>query len=161
MQPIRFHCSAALPATPERISALILDVANWPRFQGYGPLPGIRAAEFLVRTPEVVGSRIRVSNTDGSSHVEEIVAWRPDREVQLKFQEFSPPVSRLATHFLETWELQAAGSETLVKRSFELHPRSVLTMPLLWLISWLLQRAIAKNLADIRNLSTDQPPLPE
>jgi hypothetical protein len=43
---------------PEDISRQILDITNWFDFKGYGPLPGIRAAGFEVRTPEIVGSRI-------------------------------------------------------------------------------------------------------
>jgi hypothetical protein len=43
----------------------------------------ILRAEFAVKTPEVAGSRIRVSNTAGSSHVEEIVDWQPERRIQL------------------------------------------------------------------------------
>ena len=72
-------------------------------------LPGIKAAEFEARTPEVVGTRIRVTNTDGSSHVEEIVEWEPDRRLRLRMGEFSPPLSRLATGFDETWEFERTG----------------------------------------------------
>lgn len=45
----------------------------------YGPLPGIREAEFEAKTAEIVGTRIRVTNRDGSTHVEEIVEWEPTR----------------------------------------------------------------------------------
>ena len=87
----------------------ILDLGLWPSFQGYGPLPGIRAAEYEARTPEVVGTRIRVTDTDGSSHVEEIVEWEPDRRIRLRMGEFSPPLSHLATGFDETFEFERTG----------------------------------------------------
>jgi hypothetical protein len=78
--------------TPEQKSAmdryqsalLILDVARWPDFGGCWPIPGITAAEFEVRTPGMAGSRIRVTNTDESSHIEEIVEWQPDHRLQLE-----------------------------------------------------------------------------
>ena len=72
MKPITFACEEKLAVPPERIAEQILDLGLWPGFRGYGPLPGIRAAEFEARTPEVVGTRIRVMDTDGSVHVEEI-----------------------------------------------------------------------------------------
>lgn len=96
MKPIKFACHDTLPFGPEEITRRILDLTNWPDFQGYGPIPGIKVAEFEVRTPGIVGSRIRVSNTDGSSHVEEIVEWQPDRRLRMRFQDFSAPLSRLA-----------------------------------------------------------------
>ena len=70
MKPIRFTCTDTMGLLPADIAGRILDLANWSEFKGYVVLPGIRAAESEVRTPGVVGSRIRVSNTDGSSHVE-------------------------------------------------------------------------------------------
>ena len=75
MNPVCFPCETTLPLRPNEIAEQVLDITNWPDFEGYGPLPGNTSAEFEVRTPEFVGSRIRVENTDGSSHVEEIVEW--------------------------------------------------------------------------------------
>ena len=97
MNPITFTCHATLEITPEEIAQQILDVTKWLDFKGYGPLPGIRAAEFEVRTPEIVGSRIQVTNTDGSKHVEEIVEWQPAQRIQLQMKDFSAPLSRLST----------------------------------------------------------------
>lgn len=149
MQPVRFTCSAALSLPPEAVAAQILDVANWSDFQGYGPLPGIREARFELRTPEVVGSHIRVTNTDGSSHVEEIAEWDLPRRLRLEFKDFSPPLSRLATRFDETWEFQRIADQTHVVRSMALHPRARWTKPVLWLISLLLRRAIARHLQQL------------
>ncbi len=103
MKPITFSCEETLSQAPEQIAGQILDLAKWTEFKGYGVLPGIRSAEFEVQTPGIVGTRIRVTNTDGSSHVEEIVEWEPARRLRLDMKDFSPPVSRLATGFVETW----------------------------------------------------------
>lgn len=146
MNPICFTCEATLPLTPEEIAIQILDLTKWPEFNGYGPLPGIKQAEFETRTAEIVGTRIRVTNRDGSTHVEEIVEWEPTRRLRLHMHEFSPPVSRLAISFDETWEFERLGDRTKVIRSFEMSPKSALTKPLLWLISFLLKRAIARHL---------------
>jgi len=150
MKPITFTCEEKLPQPPEEIAQQILDLSKWPDFQGFGPIPGIKTAEFEVSTPQIVGSRIRVTNLDGSTHIEEIVEWQPNRRVQLRMGEFSAPLSRLATGFVETWEFQQHGQETNVIRSFEMIAKSLLTMPALWLISFLLKRAIASHLRDMK-----------
>jgi Polyketide cyclase / dehydrase and lipid transport len=150
MPLITFACQTTLPFPPAAIAAQILDLANWPSFAGYGPLPGIKSAVYEIQTPDILGSRIRVTNRDGSSHVEEITAWQPARRLQLRFTDFSAPVSHLASCFLETWEFEPRAQETQVTRSFELHPRSLLTWPPLWLISFLLKAAINRHLHDLR-----------
>ncbi|HTN73917.1 MAG TPA: SRPBCC family protein [Pirellulaceae bacterium] len=150
MRPIRFACTITLPMPPEEIAWQILDVANWQNFRGYGPLPGIRVAEYEVRTPAIVGSRIRVTNRDGSTHVEEIVQWQPDERLRLRMGDFSPPLSRLATHFVESWEFQWQGSETRVTRAFEMHARSLVARSCLWMVSWLLKAALSRHLRELK-----------
>jgi hypothetical protein len=150
MRPITFSCEETLDISPDEIVQQILDLTNWPDFKGFGFLPGIKAAEFEVRTPEIVGTRIRVTNMDGSGHVEEIVEWLPDQSLTLHMKEFSPPVSRLANYFEETWEFEFLDNRTEVIRSFRLHAKSALTWPLLWMISFLLKKAIARHLAQMR-----------
>ena len=50
MKPISFSCEETLGLAPEDIARQILDLANWTDFKGYGVLPGIKTAEFEVRT---------------------------------------------------------------------------------------------------------------
>jgi hypothetical protein len=150
MKPIAFACTEVLPLAPEHIARQILDLANWCDFTGYGILPGIKAAVFEARTPGIVGTRIKVVNTDGSSHVEEIIEWEPDRRLRLDTKEFSPPLSRLATGFEEAWEFERLGDGTRVERSFKLYPKSFLARPALWLVSLFLRRAIVRHLRWMR-----------
>lgn len=150
MNPITFSCQETLPFSPEAVVAQILDLSNWPKFTGYGPLPGIRVAEFEVRTPQIVGTRVRVTNTDGSKHVEEIVQYQENRKLVLHMKEFSAPLSRLATGIIETWEFEKAGDGTHVSRSFAMHAKSWWAKPMLWMISRMLKKAIARNLIEMR-----------
>lgn len=150
MKPITFTCRETLPLAPADIAAQILHLAKWPEFTGYGPLPGIQSAVFEVRTPEIVGTRIKVTNTDGSTHVEEIVEWEPDARLVLHMSDFWPPLSRLASRFEEEWGFERARETTHVERTFRLYPKSVLTRPALWLISILLRRAVARHLRQIK-----------
>ena len=105
---------------------------------------------FEVQTPGIVGSRIRVTNQDGSSHIEEIVEWQPDHRLRLQMKDFSAPLSRLATEFEETWEFQRTANGTHVTRSFRLHAKSALARLLLWGISFFLKRAIVRHLREMR-----------
>jgi len=89
MKSSRFSCKACLAKSAKEITDRIFVVSNWSDVRGCGPLPGIESAEFEVRTPEVLGSRIRGHNTNGSSHVEEIVVWRPGNAVALQMYEFT------------------------------------------------------------------------
>ncbi len=151
MRPICFACEETLPLAPETIAAQILDLARWREFTGYAFLPGIASATFDVRTEDVVGTSIRVINTDGSSHVEEIVDWQPSSTVTLRFGRFSPPVSRLAWEFEERWDFVALDGSTRVIRSFQLHAKSTLGWLALWFISFILKRAIARHLRQMRD----------
>jgi hypothetical protein len=150
MKPVTFTCEGTVPLAPEDIARQILDLTKWPDFDGYGPIPGIKTAVFDVETPIVVGTRIRVTNLDGSSHIEEIVEWQPDRRVRLEFKEFSLPLSRLATTFEETWDFERLDGQTRVRRSFQLHAKSMMARCVLWLISYLLKRAIARHLREMK-----------
>jgi hypothetical protein len=150
MKPITFSCEETVGLVPAEIAQRILDLTNWPDFKGFAILPGIKAAEFEVRTPGIVGTRIRVTNTDGTSHVEEIVEWQPDHRLRLHMKSFSAPLSHLATEFQETWEFERVENATRVTRSLKLHAKSALAWPLLWLIAVFLKKAIAHHLRQMR-----------
>jgi ribosome-associated toxin RatA of RatAB toxin-antitoxin module len=150
MKPVEFTCTAIIPEPAEAIAEQILQVERWPEFTGYGVIPGIQQAEFESRTPEVVGSRVRVTNTDGSRHVETIVEWQPGVGLRLHMTDFSPPLARLATDFDEIWSFEPVGKATRVTRQFRLHPKSALTRPAVWAMSFLLKRAIARSLQQMR-----------
>jgi hypothetical protein len=150
MKPITFTCEEALLLPPDDIARQILDLTRWPEFQGYGPIPGIKVAEFDVQMPSIVGTRIRVTNLDGSSHIEEIVKWQPGHRIRLEMKEFSPPLSRLATRIEETWEFKRTGNETYITRSFHLYAKSFLARLPLRVISFFLKRAVVRHLREMR-----------
>jgi hypothetical protein len=153
MKPIVFSCKKTLDLAPEEIAGKILDVTEWPNFKGFGPIPGIKVAEFEIRVPEIVGSRIRVINTDGSKYVEEIIEWEPNRRIRLHMKEFSAPLYHLATRIEETCEFERVGHSTNVIRSYQLHAKYLLSRPLLWMISFFLKRAVARHLEWMGSLS--------
>jgi hypothetical protein len=149
-EPITFSCEETLSLAPEEIARQILGLTKWPDFQGYGPIPGIRAAVFDVNQPGIIGSRIRVMNEDGSSHIEEIVEWDAERHLCLHMKEFSSPLSMLATKFEETWDFERTENGTHVVRSFRLHAKSLLARPLLRVVAFFLKKAIIRHLRGMR-----------
>ncbi|MEM8892422.1 MAG: SRPBCC family protein [Bacteroidota bacterium] len=149
MPAIKFSCHKFISQLPKAISGQIADIEKWKEFTGHGFLPGIADARFDPKTPDMVGSKIKVRNTDGSQHVEEILLWEADREILMKLHEFSPPLKGIASHFMEHWHLERVDGGTMVERAFELHPRSIFTQPFLWLISLLFRKAIDKHLDEM------------
>ena len=149
MKPIMFACQRLIPKSTAVIFAEVADIARWIEFNGYGILPGIETATYKVHTEAMVGSRIQVLNRDGSSHVEEITAWIPDREIAMTLQDFTPPLSFMATHITETWHFQVEDDGTRVTRTFQMFPRHVLARPSLWLISLLFRGAINRHLEEM------------
>lgn len=90
-------------------------------------------------------------NTDGSSHVEEILEWDPDRKVVLKFQEFDSLLKFLASHFIEIWEFHSTSHGTMIARSMLLYPRNFLGWVCLFPISRLMKKAFELNQAQLGN----------
>lgn len=135
---------------PADISARIARVELWPEFAGYGPIPGIESAHYEKHAEGMIGARIRVKNRDGSTHVEEITEWSPERRIVMTMHSFSPPLQKLADRFVEEWDFTRATDRTAVRRSFTLYPRSPLARPLLSVISKLLRRAISRHLDQMR-----------
>jgi len=148
MNPISIKIFGRISKPSQDICAQFLDLDRWPDFKGYSVLPGIEKATFDIRTPSIVGSRIKVRNTDGSSHVEEIVRWDTSNGIAMKFEDFSPPLKRIASHFIETWEFRPAADGTEVTRSMVMVPKSFLGWLILLPISKLMKKAFEKNLAE-------------
>jgi len=144
-RPVHLSCTVSTHHTPHDIAAIFLDLNNWPLFTGYGILPGIKSASFNTQTPEIVGSVIAVICTDNSTHTEEIVNWNIPHSYQLKLANFSRPLSFFATHFDEKIHFETEDSTTLITRTMDLHPRSFIAYPLLWLIRPLMHKAIIRS----------------
>lgn len=156
MNPIEVGTTALIQKSPQEICAELLDTERWPEFEGFAFLPGIERARFETRTPDLIGSRIRVHNKDGSSHVEEIVEWDVANRVALRFQEFSPPLQHFASHFIETWTFRASSEGTEASRTMAMYPKNFLGWLVLFPISKLMKMAFEKNVE--RMLPAAPPP---
>jgi hypothetical protein len=146
VKPIEIKVVGHTQKTSAEICTQILDTDRWSEFEGYSILPGIKSAHFEVKTSEIVGSRIKVQNTDGSSHVEEIVEWDVDSKIALRFQEFDSPLRNLVSHFIETWGFRASSDGTEATRIMTMHPKGLRGWLMLIPISRLMKKAFDKHL---------------
>jgi len=148
MKPIGIKITAQINQSSEEICAAFLDTNRWAEFKGFSILPGIQKAHFENKTPELVGSRIKVLNSDGSSHLEEIIEWDVSHRIALRFQDFSAPLQHFATHFIEVWEFRQSTEGTVVSRSMVMYPKGLFGWLILVPISKLMKKAFELNLAD-------------
>lgn len=148
-----FETRTTVARLPSAVFAHILDTSKWPSFCGHGPLPGIASAEVEGGGPIVAGSRVRVTNTDGSVHHEIVEELERDRRYRVRM-ELARPAALVLRRIDETVELSPAGAGTDLRRRFEVTPRSWLTAPLAWFVCRvLLRRAVlAHNAAVAREL---------
>ena len=151
MKPIRVIARGRVKGSFRSVSASIEDLSQWPSFTGFGPLPGVRQAIYETKTEDRIGSVIRVTNTDGSRHRETIRAWDASGGVTLELDAFTPPLSWLATRFVERWTFEPEGEQCVIARTLDIHPRSALTRPLLRPIAALLRRALERHLQSLGN----------
>lgn len=149
MKPIEVIVYGATEKTSPEICSIILDMNRWSEFKGYFILPGIKNAGFEVKTPDIIGTRIKVENLDGSSHIEEIIEWDTNSKIVLKFQNFTAPVKYLATQFIEVWKFKKSDNGTEITRIMTMYPKGFLARLLLLPISRLMKKALEQNLCDL------------
>ena len=147
-RPVAITCQRSFAIPAVNLARRILDLSEWPHFEGWGPLPGIRAARFRHQSEAYIGSVIEVENRDGSTHTEEIVAWDEGRALTLRLANFTAPVRHLATHFDEHWIFTTTSdNKTHLVRSLEIHPRNAVSRLLLLPIAWMLHKALKMHLS--------------
>jgi len=130
---------------PRYIFDSFMQIEKWNDFKGFGIIPGIKTANFIVKSESIKGSIIRVENTDGSSHKEEILAFEIDKYLKIKLYDFSKPLSYFATHFLEEWALKKMEDGYKVERSMTLFSKGTISRFILKVISLSLKNAIQKH----------------
>lgn len=149
MRSIDIKVNAVFDKSSQEICLMILDTERWPEFKGYLFLPGIESAHFEKKTNEIVGSKIKVQNSDGSSHTEEIIEWNDKGRIALRFYDFNSPLKNFSSHFIEVWEFTNTNSGTAVTRKMSMYPKNLLGRLLLVPISFLMKRAFEKNLIQL------------
>ena len=143
-----FTTVSTAPCPPAAAFDFICDLARWPLFRGYGPLPGIAEASLPPGESLRPGVRIRVRNSDGSVHHELVEVFEPGRRYVVRM-ELAPPPALLMSGIEEAVEIEPAAGGALIRRRFTLTPRSPLLRPLVALVAILLRRAVERHNADV------------
>ena len=127
---------------PQYIFDSFLQIEKWNDFKGFGIIPGIKTANFIIKTDSIKGTIIWVKNSDGSSHKEEILAFEKDTYLKIKMYDFSRPLSYFASFFIEEWALKKIEDGYKVERSMTLHSKGMISKFILKVISRSLKKAI-------------------
>ena len=127
---------------PRYIFDSFLQIEKWNDFKGFGMIPGIKNANFIIKTDSIKGTIIQVENSDGSSHKEEILEFEKDTYLKIKMFDFSEPLSYFATYFIEEWALKKMEDGYKLERSMTLLSRGIFSYFILKLISNNLKNAI-------------------
>lgn len=119
-----------LAASPEALFDYITSIEGFQSFEGFGPIPGIGAVEVLEGELGTVGARLHVTNTDGSTHYERILAADRPRRYAIRIHDLSSPFRFLVKHVDESWDITASATGSDVVRTFEFALRTPLAWPL-------------------------------
>jgi hypothetical protein len=119
-----------LGASPEALFDYITSIEGFQSFEGFGPIPGIGAVDVLEGELSTVGARMHVTNTDGSTHHERILAADGPRRYAIRIHDLSSQFRLLVKHVDESWDITASGTGSGVVRTFEFTLRTPLAWPL-------------------------------
>lgn len=140
-----FTSVSLVPRDPATTFGYIVDLANWPLFTGYGPLPGIRRASLPEGQGVRLGARIHVDDADGRDHHEVVEVFEPPHRITLRM-ELVPPAAFFMANILEEMTLEPVPGGTRLTRVFTATPRLWLTWPFAWLFgSFLLGLAVDRH----------------
>ena len=132
-------------ASPPKVWALMTDLDAMTDFSGYGPIPGIKRAEWLTGNGTNVGSVRRIENTDGSSHREEVMAVEPRRLLVDRIHALDSPLRFLVSEATDRFELAEEGDGTRLVRRFRFELRTALAWPITLVFRPLFRRALRRQ----------------
>ena len=139
------HEAVVFDSSPEAVWALCVDVAQMLSFGGYGPIPGIASVRYLRGTEPTTGAVREITNTDGSTHCEEVVDLVPLRRIEDRVFAMSSPFRFLVSEGQDVWEFDAVEGGTRLRRSFGFTLRSPLLWPVAMIAMALMRRAIRRH----------------
>ncbi len=142
---ITFTVEVTYHQEPCYIFDSFMQIEKWSDFKGFGIIPGIKNANYIVKSESIIGSLIQVENSDGSSHKEEIIDYKKDSYLKIKMFDFSKPLSFFSPFFIEEWALRKMEYGFKFERSMTLYSKGFFSDLILKLISISLKSAIQKH----------------
>ena len=135
-------------SSPENVWQRFADINTMESFVGYGPIPGIAYAKWIEGNG-AQGSVREVTNTDGSRHREEVVAFEPHHRMEDRIFGMTSPFRFLVREAHDSFEFSPDGDRTRLVRTF----RFTLTSPLWWPVAALalavFRRAVRRHHASV------------
>ena len=135
---------ALVPTSRSVVMGHLGDIRAMVDFVGYGPVPGIKQANWLTEGGFREGARRQVENLDGSRHEEMIVEVSAERIVE-RASHFSSPVRLLVHTITDTFILTDRDGSTQLQRVFVLHLRHLAFWPLGTALAFFLRRALRRH----------------
>jgi len=118
-------------------------------FVGWGPIPGIASVRYREGEGVAPGALREITNADGSTHREEIVAVEPHRRLEDRVHGLGGPVRFVVREMVDVWEFASSGSGTRLRRTFTLALRSPLAWPLGAALRFAFRRALRRHHAEL------------
>jgi hypothetical protein len=97
----------------------------------HGPIPAVRGTDRAQPTWDAVGNVRTIRLADGGSLHEELVRVERPHAFGYRLTDIRGPMKPLAAHIDGLWTFDPAGVGTQITWSWEIHPRSVLSRPVL------------------------------
>ncbi len=119
-----------LGCSVERAFDDTLDAAHWTEFAGWAFIPGIVGAKQRSAGPVILGTMHDVTNSDGSHHVEEVVAFdRPTTHTR-RISSLTGAFALLVRRMDEVWSFRPSPRGCKAKRRFEFELTTPLALPI-------------------------------
>lgn len=134
------HAEAIIAAaSPARAFAAAAGCDAPAIFKAQGALPGVAKTEGHEAPWSAPGETRRLTLTDGSSLLEELAAFAPDREFAYRASGYGGPFGALVAEGRGRWRFEEISpSETRIEWRYSFAPSSVFAAPLVWFIVKLL-----------------------
>jgi len=148
---VSFTVRHFFPVDRERLFDFTNNASNFVSFVGFGPVPGIRQASYETPGQPRLGSRRRILKTDGTEHLEEIVAFDPPLRHVSRVTGLSPPFSWLVLSGEDDWKFEESSGGTVVERTFAFELTSPLAAMAAFPLLHLFMRPAVRR--DFRNIA--------
>lgn len=163
MSPITTTVTATVFADQRAVFGLIVPMDLTTMFTGYGVLPAVISTKARTGGWNVIGQTRSLCFSDGSSAQEQLTGYDYGHRMSYKVTEFTGAIHYLACTAAGTWWFEEDESgHTMLRWQYAFSPRSLWSIPLLWLLTKTLWRrymldALSRAVAQLPQRSLLQP----
>jgi hypothetical protein len=146
MRPVSAIVSTAVDAGRTVVFNHIVPIDLTTIFTGYGLLPAVISTKNQTGDWDAVGQKRTVVLSDGSSARELVTGYEPAQFFSYSVSEFTGALHYIARSVEGMWWFsENSQGQTEIKWQYAFIPRSIWTLPVLWLISKTIWRAYMRK----------------